>query len=81
LSFFISTYLPAIPERLGEHMKMMKEDLGEIEKLAIMVDADEGYLANFTKPFQDKTNSCFLKSFKEWDQRFWSRELQGTLNP
>jgi 4-hydroxyphenylpyruvate dioxygenase len=25
------TYYQAIPERLGEHMKMMKEDLGEIE--------------------------------------------------
>jgi 4-hydroxyphenylpyruvate dioxygenase len=37
-------YYQAIPERLGEHMKMMKEDLGEI-KVAIMVDADEeGYL-------------------------------------
>jgi 4-hydroxyphenylpyruvate dioxygenase len=36
-------------------MKMMKEDLNEIEKLAIMVDADEeGYLLQiFTKPVQD----------------------------
>jgi 4-hydroxyphenylpyruvate dioxygenase-like putative hemolysin len=25
------TYYQAIPERLGDHMKMMKEDLNEIE--------------------------------------------------
>jgi 4-hydroxyphenylpyruvate dioxygenase len=55
------TYYQAIPERLGEHMKMMKEDLGEIEKLAIMVDADEeGYLLQiFTKPVQDRPTLFF----------------------
>jgi 4-hydroxyphenylpyruvate dioxygenase len=39
---------------MGDHMKMM--DLNEIEKLAIMVDADEeGYLLQiFTKPVQDR---------------------------
>jgi len=54
-------YYEAIPERLGEHMKMMKEDLGEIEKLAIMVDADEeGYLLQiFTKPVQDRPTLFF----------------------
>lgn len=54
-------YYEAIPERLGEHMKMMKEDLSEIEKLAIMVDADEeGYLLQiFTKPVQDRPTLFF----------------------
>jgi 4-hydroxyphenylpyruvate dioxygenase len=42
-------------------MKMMKEDLNEIEKLAIMVDADEeGYLLQiFTKPVQDRPTFIF----------------------
>jgi 4-hydroxyphenylpyruvate dioxygenase len=55
------TYYEAIPERLGDHMKMMKEDLNEIEKLAIMVDADEeGYLLQiFTKPVQDRPTLFF----------------------
>jgi 4-hydroxyphenylpyruvate dioxygenase len=46
---------------LGDHMKMMKEDLNEIEKLAIMVDADEeGYLLQiFTKPVQDRPTLFF----------------------
>jgi len=54
-------YYEAIPERLGVHMDMMKEDLNEIEKLAIMVDADEeGYLLQiFTKPVQDRPTLFF----------------------
>ena len=54
-------YYEAIPERLGSHMDMMKEDLNEIEKLAIMVDADEeGYLLQiFTKPVQDRPTLFF----------------------
>lgn len=54
-------YYEAIPERLGEHMKMMKEDLKEVEKLAILVDADEeGYLLQiFTKPLQDRPTLFF----------------------
>ena len=54
-------YYEAVPERLGDHMKMMKEDLNEIEKLAIMVDADEeGYLLQiFTKPVQDRPTLFF----------------------
>jgi 4-hydroxyphenylpyruvate dioxygenase len=49
-------YYQAIPERLGVHMEMMKEDIAEIEKLSIMVDADEdGYLLQiFTKPVEDR---------------------------
>jgi 4-hydroxyphenylpyruvate dioxygenase len=49
-------YYENIPNRLGEHMSMMKEDLSIIEKLAIMVDADEdGYLLQiFTKPVEDR---------------------------
>jgi 4-hydroxyphenylpyruvate dioxygenase len=54
-------YYEAIPERLGIHMEMMKEDINEIEKLAIMVDADEdGYLLQiFTKPVQDRPTLFF----------------------
>ena len=54
-------YYEAIPERLGEHMKMMHEDLAVIEKLAIMVDADEdGYLLQiFTKPVEDRPTLFF----------------------
>lgn len=54
-------YYEAIPERLGVHMDMMKEDLNAIEKLAIMVDADEdGYLLQiFTKPVQDRPTLFF----------------------
>jgi 4-hydroxyphenylpyruvate dioxygenase len=54
-------YYQAIPERLGVHMDMMKEDLSAIEKLAIMVDADEdGYLLQiFTKPVQDRPTLFF----------------------
>lgn len=57
---FLSTpprsYYEAIPERLGEHMGMMKEDINELEKLGIMIDADEeGYLLQiFTKPVEDR---------------------------
>jgi 4-hydroxyphenylpyruvate dioxygenase len=50
------TYYEEIPKRLGVHMEVMKEDIVEIEKLAIMVDADEdGYLLQiFTKPVEDR---------------------------
>ena len=49
-------YYEEIPARLGEHMEMMKEDINELEKLAILVDADEeGYLLQiFTKPVEDR---------------------------
>jgi len=55
------SYYEAIPARLGEHMKMMHEDLNAIEKLAIMVDADEdGYLLQiFTKPVEDRPTLFF----------------------
>jgi len=54
-------YYENIPNRLGEHMKMMHEDLAVIEKLAIMVDADEdGYLLQiFTKPIEDRPTLFF----------------------
>ena len=54
-------YYQDIPSRLGEHMKMMHEDLNAIEKLAIMVDADEdGYLLQiFTKPVEDRPTLFF----------------------
>lgn len=54
-------YYDAIPERLGEHMKMMKEDIKELQKLSILVDADEeGYLLQiFTKPVEDRPTLFF----------------------
>lgn len=55
------SYYEEIPKRLGKHMSMMKEDLKIIEKLAIMVDADEdGYLLQiFTKPVEDRPTLFF----------------------
>ena len=50
------TYYDEIPARLGEHMEMMKEPISEVQKLGILVDADEeGYLLQiFTKPVEDR---------------------------
>lgn len=50
------TYYDDIPRRLGVHMSMMKEDIKELQKLSILVDADEeGYLLQiFTKPVEDR---------------------------
>lgn len=49
-------YYDAVPGRLGAHKDAFKEDIKEIQKLAIMVDADEeGYLLQiFTKPVEDR---------------------------
>ncbi len=54
-------YYEDIPNRLGKHMDMMKEDMNVIEKLAILVDADEeGYLLQiFTKPVEDRPTLFF----------------------
>jgi 4-hydroxyphenylpyruvate dioxygenase len=54
-------YYDEIPARLGEHMKMMKEDIKELQKLSIMIDADEeGYLLQiFTKPVEDRPTLFF----------------------
>lgn len=54
-------YYDDIPARLGEHMKMMKEDIKELQKLSILVDADEeGYLLQiFTKPVEDRPTLFF----------------------
>ena len=54
-------YYDEIPVRLGEHMKMMKEDIKELQKLSIMIDADEeGYLLQiFTKPVEDRPTLFF----------------------
>lgn len=57
---FLSTppqaYYDAIPERLKDHMHKFKEDVKELQKLGIMIDADdEGYLLQiFTKPVEDR---------------------------
>ncbi|MFL9845228.1 4-hydroxyphenylpyruvate dioxygenase [Flavobacterium rhizosphaerae] len=57
---FLSTpphaYYQDVPNRLGEHMGIMKEDISALESLGIMVDADEeGYLLQiFTKPVEDR---------------------------
>ena len=54
-------YYDDIPNRLGEHMKIMKEDIKELQKLSILVDADEeGYLLQiFTKPVEDRPTLFF----------------------
>lgn len=54
-------YYTAIPTRLGEHMKIMNENIDELEELAILVDADEeGYLLQiFTKPVEDRPTLFF----------------------
>ena len=54
-------YYSAIPARLGEHMKIMNENIEELKELAILVDADEeGYLLQiFTKPVEDRPTLFF----------------------
>jgi 4-hydroxyphenylpyruvate dioxygenase len=49
-------YYDEIPSRLGVHMDIMKEDIKELQRLSILVDADEeGYLLQiFTKPVEDR---------------------------
>lgn len=62
---FLSTppqaYYDAIPERLKDHMSKFKEDIKELQKLGIMIDADEeGYLLQiFTKPVEDRPTLFF----------------------
>lgn len=54
-------YYDDIPRRLGVHRDMMKEDIKELQKLSILVDADEeGYLLQiFTKPLEDRPTLFF----------------------
>jgi 4-hydroxyphenylpyruvate dioxygenase len=54
-------YYDDIPARLGDHMKVVKEDLTEVAKLGILVDSDEeGYLLQiFTKPVEDRPTLFF----------------------
>lgn len=54
-------YYDDIPNRLGVHRDMMKEDIKELQKLSILVDADEeGYLLQiFTKPLEDRPTLFF----------------------
>lgn len=55
------SYYDEIPARLGVHKEMMKEDIKELQKLSILVDADEeGYLLQiFTKPVEDRPTLFF----------------------
>lgn len=55
------SYYDMIPERLGVHMDIMKEDINKLQELSILVDADEeGYLLQiFTKPLQDRPTLFF----------------------
>jgi 4-hydroxyphenylpyruvate dioxygenase len=77
---FLSTppqaYYDAIPERLGDHMSKFKEDINELQKLGIMIDADEeGYLLQiFTKPIEDRPTFS-SKLFKEWEQKVLEQEI------
>ena len=62
---FLSTppaaYYEAIPARLKEFQHEMKEDLEQLQKMGIMIDADEeGYLLQiFTKPVEDRPTLFF----------------------
>lgn len=55
------SYYDNIPSRLGEHMNLMKEDILELQKYSVLVDADEeGYLLQiFTKPIEDRPTLFF----------------------
>lgn len=55
------TYYEEVPGRLGKHVKVFKEDLQVLEKLGILIDADEeGYLLQiFTKPVEDRPTLFF----------------------
>ncbi|WP_026754189.1 4-hydroxyphenylpyruvate dioxygenase [Sediminibacter sp. Hel_I_10] len=55
------SYYDMIPERLGAHRDMMKEDISKLQELSILVDADEeGYLLQiFTKPLEDRPTLFF----------------------
>nr|WP_317630983.1 4-hydroxyphenylpyruvate dioxygenase [uncultured Flavobacterium sp.] len=61
LSIPPQAYYDAIPERLKDHMNKFKEDISELQKLGIMIDADEeGYLLQiFTKPVEDRPTLFF----------------------
>ena len=54
-------YYEDIPRRMGGHIESMKEDIDELQKLSILVDADEeGYLLQiFTKPIEDRPTLFF----------------------
>jgi len=54
-------YYDDIPDRLGAHDHELQEDIEAIQKLGIMVDADEeGYLLQiFTKPVEDRPTLFF----------------------
>ena len=54
-------YYDEIPTRLGAHREAMKEDIQQLQKLSILVDADEdGYLLQiFTKPLEDRPTLFF----------------------
>ncbi|NHM03550.1 4-hydroxyphenylpyruvate dioxygenase [Flavobacterium celericrescens] len=54
-------YYDEIPNRLGVHRDMMKEDIKKLQELSILVDADEdGYLLQiFTKPVEDRPTLFF----------------------
>lgn len=55
------SYYDDIPNRLKKHMSRFKEDIKELQKLGIMIDADdEGYLLQiFTKPVEDRPTLFF----------------------
>ncbi|NQX86277.1 MAG: 4-hydroxyphenylpyruvate dioxygenase [Flavobacteriaceae bacterium] len=62
---FLSTppeaYYKAVPGRLHEHDHELREDIGKLKNLGIMIDADEeGYLLQiFTKPVEDRPTLFF----------------------
>ena len=57
-------------------MDMMHEDINELQRLSILVDADEeGYLLQiFTKPLKTDQH-YFLKSYNVWEQKVLEQEI------
>jgi 4-hydroxyphenylpyruvate dioxygenase len=76
-------YYDDIPRRLGVHRDMMKENINELQRLSILVDADEeGYLLQiFTKPVEDRPTLFFeiIQRMGDGRKRIWRRELQSAF--
>ncbi|KAF5295210.1 hypothetical protein FQR65_LT19923 [Abscondita terminalis] len=65
-------YYDAIPERLKDHMSKFKEDINELQKLGIMIDADEKRLSVrqiFTKPLKSISPTVFFEIIQRMGAR------------
>jgi hypothetical protein len=78
VEFFYQHLLTCNTRALGRTHENDERRSRRNEKLAIMVDADEGYLANFTKPVQDRL-ALFFEIIQRMEPKVLDRELQGTF--